>query len=795
MNNQLHRYQIGRRCGLQAAFASKTSKKPASLLLLSLLYLLSGLPATAQQPQWLNPQPFGSDVNDIEFFDSLRGIAVGSYGDLAFTTDGGINWQKTPSGTNHNLFDIEITGNNTAMAASDTMLIHTTDGGATWSELAVLPGYAFFDLDMVNASAGFALVRADTTELYYQLAKTNDAGYTWNVLPTTWKDDVSAIAFQDEQSGVLVQSTWTVCKVYRTTDSGQNFEITFNSPGKNINDVTFAGDSTFFMCGFTGYDGLVYKSVNGGRNWKTIHPQQNFEVILTGIKAVDSSRVFTWGRVYDFEWNSYPPPVFKTENGGYTWTKNQFPSVFIEKYKQRAGINALGIKNWPSAIASSKSDSYYFNSEIKQLFATHDGLNWAFANNNPFEAIHDIHSSANGTLIASHENIRLTTDDFATYDSIEYLDYGTFTHLAFASQQAGIAFGRVYVGSDNDWELSNVYLTTNGGLNWTPVLDTALVSPLSVWFPVWDKVYMFGKPCHVLWKKAPQASDDISIKVYGKGRFYASHDQGRTWTEHPLPADTLNNMVFTGPLTGCIFGGGGTTPSGGYYRTTDGGLHWEFYPLGTAEVLKGTMVNDTTGFIITRDTLRQVFRFVRSEQGHTLKLLFTAPADEPVNDLAFSDDHQGYLLTLDTDGAATLRQTTDAGDTWQTWGPYAYLRNLKVFYNLNGFAWGDNGRLLQLANGYPVQTPTPAKTGTSLITARAIPGTGQIEATINTTATGQATLTLTDLTGRTLGEWLVTLNGQPQTLRLPTRGLTPGMMVLSLETNGTRAACKVLVNP
>ena len=186
---------------------------------------------------------------------------------------------------------------------------------------------------------------------------------------------------------------------------------------------------------------------------------------------------------------------------------------------------------------------------------------------------------------------------------------------------------------------------------------------------------------------------------------------------------------------------------------------------------------------------------MRTAQGHTLKLLYTAPADEPVNDLAFSDDHQGYLLTLDTEGAATLHQTTDAGDTWQTWGPYAYLRNLKVFYNLNGFAWGDNGRLLQLANGYPVGTPTPAKTGTSLLTARAIAGTGQIEATIHTTATGQATLTLTDLTGRTLAHWPATLNGQPQTLRLPTRGLTPGMMVLSLETNGHRVACKVMVNP
>ena len=748
--------------------------------------------ATAQQPQWLNPQPFGSDVNDIEFFDSLRGIAVGSYGDLAFTTDGGINWQKTPSGTNHNLFDIEITGNNTAMAASDTMLIHTTDGGATWSELAVLPGYAFFDLDMVNASAGFALVRADTTELYYQLAKTNDAGVSWEVLNHQFIR-AGKIAFQDETTGLVsFNYNYTIA---RTTDGGLNFTNTINVTW-HLLDFTFAGDSTFFFVGYVNASGdrlgTVFKSINSGITWQNVNLGQNYGKEISGVKALDSSHLYIWGKTHLMD---AKPVVFQSADGGISWSLASFSNLFREKWNQYSEIKSLGIKKWPAAYAFTNAQSALAASTIKLHVKTDDGLNWFFANNDFFETIYNMHCTSNGTLIASHEIIRLTTDDFVTYDSIEFLKWGTFTHLAFNTDQLGIAFARVYVGPDDDWELSNVYLTTNAGMDWTPVFDTGMVSPISVFFPHLDKAYMFGKPCHVVAKKSVLNANNYSYKTYGKGRFYASHDQGRTWTEHPLPADTLNNMVFTGPLTGCIFGGGGTTPSGGYYRTTDGGLHWEFYPLGTAEVLKGTMVNDTTGFIITRDTLRQVFRFVRSEQGHTLKLLFTAPADEPVNDLAFSDDHQGYLLTLDTDGAATLRQTTDAGDTWQTWGPYAYLRNLKVFYNLNGFAWGDNGRLLQLANGYPVQTPTPAKAGTSLLTARAIPGTGQIEATIHTTATGQATLTLTDLTGRTLGEWLVTLNGQPQTLRLPTRGLTPGMMVLSLETNGTRAACKVLVNP
>ena len=39
-----------------------------------------------------NPKQFGFTVNDLDFFDNTRGIAVGANGGIAYTTNGGTTW-------------------------------------------------------------------------------------------------------------------------------------------------------------------------------------------------------------------------------------------------------------------------------------------------------------------------------------------------------------------------------------------------------------------------------------------------------------------------------------------------------------------------------------------------------------------------------------------------------------------------------------------------------------------------------------------------------------------------------
>ena len=81
-----------------------------------------------------------------------------------------------------------------------------------------------------------------------------------------------------------------------------------------------------------------------------------------------------------------------------------------------------------------------------------------------------------------------------------------------------------------------------------------------------------------------------------------------------------------------------------------------------------------------------------------------------------------------------------------------------------------------------------------MLTARSISASDCIEAAINTTEVGQATLSLTDLTGNMLGRWPVSLTGSPQTLRLPLHGMSSGLLILNLQMRDSRSACKVIVN-
>jgi hypothetical protein len=89
---------------------------------------------------------------------------------------------------------------------------------------------------------------------------------------------------------------------------------------------------------------------------------------------------------------------------------------------------------------------------------------------------------------------------------------------------------------------------------------------------------------------------------------------------------------------------------------------------------------------------------------------FAAQPGEQILDLAFTTPLLGYLLVQKIDGAYVY-QTANGGQDWSSYGPYPYIENLKLTYNLNGFAYGDYGRLLKLADGLPVNISQNPRTG------------------------------------------------------------------------------------
>ncbi len=65
---------------------------------------------------WQNPLPQGNTLRAIAAVDANTGTAVGLYGTILRTTDGGATWTRQSSGTASNLYSVSFTNANTGTA-------------------------------------------------------------------------------------------------------------------------------------------------------------------------------------------------------------------------------------------------------------------------------------------------------------------------------------------------------------------------------------------------------------------------------------------------------------------------------------------------------------------------------------------------------------------------------------------------------------------------------------------------------------------------------------------------------
>ncbi len=82
-----------------------------------------GLSNQAQQAKWLYPKPFGGYVNDIDFYDDQQALAVGDYGYIAVTYDGGQTWTDVSSPITNALSEITWLNANEVILKSKNLLL------------------------------------------------------------------------------------------------------------------------------------------------------------------------------------------------------------------------------------------------------------------------------------------------------------------------------------------------------------------------------------------------------------------------------------------------------------------------------------------------------------------------------------------------------------------------------------------------------------------------------------------------------------------------------------------------
>jgi len=152
-------------------------------------------------------QPGDVLLYDVDFISPERGWAVGEFGVVLATSDGGKTWsvQKTPVETT--LFGVHFADAQRGWATGiEQVLLHTTDGGATWNKVQV-PGRKGFVLGIydvaVQGQVGWAIGDSGL------LLRSTDGGETWTRVDLPIKmagNWFRGIALSPGASGIIVGS-------------------------------------------------------------------------------------------------------------------------------------------------------------------------------------------------------------------------------------------------------------------------------------------------------------------------------------------------------------------------------------------------------------------------------------------------------------------------------------------------------------------------------------------------------------------------------------------------------------
>ena len=212
-------------------------------------------------------------INKLTFIDSVKGFAVGDYGTLLKTEDGGQTWKQMPRVSDYDLIEAAFLNQSIGYVAGkrgvrnkktnddewEVAIWKTNDGGNSWTQSFHAKNERYI-YQIYNISADIALASVDSE----YVVRTADGGNTWSNVPTQGKQ-VNSISFGSDKTGWLVGYDGNFLK---SIDGGITWDATENLPGELL---TRRWSSV--SLGITGRglavaeDGDIAYTIDNGKNW------------------------------------------------------------------------------------------------------------------------------------------------------------------------------------------------------------------------------------------------------------------------------------------------------------------------------------------------------------------------------------------------------------------------------------------------------------------------------------------------------------------------------------------------
>jgi photosystem II stability/assembly factor-like uncharacterized protein len=267
--------------------------------------------------------------------DVDTGYAVGDYGTILKTVDGGQKWNSLAAGNTKLLYDVEFPVNSTTgyVSGESGRLAKTTDGGKTWSPIGS------FNKDIMAICFPTDNLIGYVATAYQRIYKTTDGGITWNIKHdgNSSQASIADILFPfDTQTGYALSSFGgqSNSKILKTTDGGDSWIITDAGTTSTLSEMSFPTPQVGYISA-DGPNGAkpahFLKTTDGGLKWNIVDVPYGYS--LTSVcfpKGVDTGYVV----------GNMSGAILKTINGGGIVTSvsdthvgNQFPgNTLIQNY-------------------------------------------------------------------------------------------------------------------------------------------------------------------------------------------------------------------------------------------------------------------------------------------------------------------------------------------------------------------------------------------------------------------------------------------------------------------------------
>jgi photosystem II stability/assembly factor-like uncharacterized protein len=635
--------------------------------------------------QILPPYPTSNQLVSLDFIDEHTGLAVGEYGTIVKTVDGGESWKLIEISWLDYLLDIDFVNNHISYAVGQNgIIIKSTDGGESWEKQPVKYTNNLNRILFRDENDGWIIGE------WGLLLHTSDGGNKWEQVISNRKEELKGIAFIDDSSLCIVGNDSTILLTNNEGKSWQrvvfDIDLSVIMSESHLTDVFFLNDTLGWIGGIynKSKSAIILNSTDGGKLWNFIvsesvvyNENHDSETFMDNflVKCMNSKLSPGIQQIY-----------FKDIEHGLSLldSKKHYHSNGSQLYGNRPFFTSDRGKSWICEMHgyyeySIQRGRFCFLTDNKVIntcdggefrFSYDSGRSWYYPNN--FQRrFRNIVIGNNGRILASK----------STSDSVKFMymysnDFGKtwhdFTPQVYDStgQKIDIQLWNSFPGSFIDdreilWTThrysQQIFKSTDYGSTWYSVRTGINTSTRVIHFLTPDTLIKYRL------LKIGDKPEDYASEL----KFYYSFDGGRTvttdrfpglWNDATSPSSDLmpwethvdkyiyDHYFFDGK-TGFLVGS-----DGNIIKTTDTGRSWKSIYSGVVDDLFDIeFIDDSVGFVVGK-----FGRILKTEdRGETWRKT-NSGTQENIFGIGFKNEYEGWVGTENG-----LRYTNNTGETWE----------------------------------------------------------------------------------------------------------------------------------